>query len=252
MISKIQLDRYNNFINNRKNRHIPKKGTEKHHIQPRSVGGSDEPDNMIRLTLREHFVAHKLLYRAYKSDALSRAFYMMSNRIGVKTSRDYEEARNHFRSKVSNMMKNRLKNDPTVLENFINMVNNNWKDSAHIERHSKRSSTNMKRLNTDIEFSEKRLKGLETYHSTNDSSIKSKISNWTRQSEKWLKAQYYYDKWVESGRPCDTTGFIRCLGGKNSTEWNKYQSFHLRFVKQGWIPNQDEVWISWSHNFKTT
>lgn len=35
--------------------------TEKHHIVPRSLGGSDSADNIVKLTAREHFICHWLL-----------------------------------------------------------------------------------------------------------------------------------------------------------------------------------------------
>jgi hypothetical protein len=37
------------------------KNTEKHHIVPRSLGGSNDESNIVRLTYREHFLAHLLL-----------------------------------------------------------------------------------------------------------------------------------------------------------------------------------------------
>ena len=40
--------------------------TESHHIVPRSLGGTDDSDNLVRLTAKEHFVAHCLLARMYK------------------------------------------------------------------------------------------------------------------------------------------------------------------------------------------
>lgn len=36
---------------------------ERHHIVPRSLGGSDDEDNLVLLTAREHFLCHWLLYR---------------------------------------------------------------------------------------------------------------------------------------------------------------------------------------------
>ena len=39
--------------------------TERHHIVPRCLGGSDDPANLVRLTAKEHFLAHKLLVRMY-------------------------------------------------------------------------------------------------------------------------------------------------------------------------------------------
>jgi len=35
--------------------------SEKHHIKPRSLGGDDSPENLIRLTPEDHFFAHLLL-----------------------------------------------------------------------------------------------------------------------------------------------------------------------------------------------
>lgn len=37
---------------------------EKHHVVPRSLGGTDDSSNIIRLTPREHYIAHRLLYHA--------------------------------------------------------------------------------------------------------------------------------------------------------------------------------------------
>ena len=35
--------------------------TEKHHIIPKSLGGSDQDANLVKLTAREHFICHRLL-----------------------------------------------------------------------------------------------------------------------------------------------------------------------------------------------
>lgn len=44
--------------------------TEKHHIIPRCMGGSDEPDNLVNLTAEEHYVAHQLLCKIYPNNEL--------------------------------------------------------------------------------------------------------------------------------------------------------------------------------------
>jgi hypothetical protein len=38
---------------------------EKHHIIPKSLGGSNKKENLINLTAREHFICHLLLIRMY-------------------------------------------------------------------------------------------------------------------------------------------------------------------------------------------
>jgi hypothetical protein len=53
---------YNNITENAKNR-ILSDYTESHHIQPRSLGGSDDVTNLVDLTPREHFICHWLLVK---------------------------------------------------------------------------------------------------------------------------------------------------------------------------------------------
>jgi len=94
-------DRYHRFISSRAARSIPRgTGIERHHINPRCLGGDDSPGNLIKLTRREHFIAHRLLRRAYPdSHGLQFAFFSMCNskrydyRIEERRSRDYEKAR---------------------------------------------------------------------------------------------------------------------------------------------------------------
>lgn len=51
---------YNNIINRAKAR-VLDGYAENHHIIPRSLGGTDIPENLVRLTAREHFICHLLL-----------------------------------------------------------------------------------------------------------------------------------------------------------------------------------------------
>lgn len=51
---------YYNIINRALSRSISGY-TEKHHIIPRSLGGSDSPENLAILTAKEHYIAHLLL-----------------------------------------------------------------------------------------------------------------------------------------------------------------------------------------------
>lgn len=73
---------------------------ENHHIKPSSLGGTDQKDNLVLLTLREHFVAHKLLVRMYEGKQRAKmavALFMMSNTRGVRiSSKLYEEGRLAF------------------------------------------------------------------------------------------------------------------------------------------------------------
>jgi len=53
--------------------------TECHHIIPRCMGGTDDPDNLVELTAKEHFIIHKLLYKLHPTnDKLFYAYRMMA------------------------------------------------------------------------------------------------------------------------------------------------------------------------------
>lgn len=64
--------------------------TELHHIIPRSHGGSDENDNLVELTLKEHCLAHKLLNKIYPDCAKMQTAY---NFMCTKGSRYYVQVR---------------------------------------------------------------------------------------------------------------------------------------------------------------
>lgn len=93
---------------------------EKHHIIPRSLGGTDEPNNLVKLTAREHFICHALLAEIYESESvewikMNHAFMMMKaeseDHGGHRyiNSRLYELKRKDF-SKVMSYVQNGSKN----------------------------------------------------------------------------------------------------------------------------------------------
>jgi hypothetical protein len=61
-----------------------------HHIEPRCFGGSDESSNLVSLTLREHFVAHRLLARIYPDhEKINYAYKMMSRDGEIKNGHHF-------------------------------------------------------------------------------------------------------------------------------------------------------------------
>jgi hypothetical protein len=69
---------------------------EKHHIVPRSIGGSNVASNLVNLTAREHFIAHMLLPRMCISQnhrlRLNCAISMMRTEC-KNSSRSYQRER---------------------------------------------------------------------------------------------------------------------------------------------------------------
>ncbi len=49
-----------------------------HHILPKSSGGSDEPQNLIKLSYKDHVIAHYILYKANPTNSNWIAYRLMS------------------------------------------------------------------------------------------------------------------------------------------------------------------------------
>jgi len=95
---------YTNLIKRATDRSVPKEVyTELHHIVPKCMGGTDDQHNLVRLTGREHFVAHLLLVKIYPHDSkLVYAAMRMAHQCN--SGRYYEWLRKRHSENVSDMM----------------------------------------------------------------------------------------------------------------------------------------------------
>jgi len=94
---------------------------ERHHVIPRCIGGSNNASNLVDLTAREHFIAHKLLCEIYPNDhKLLYAYWLMANKTQSNTqqrnytvsSREYE----HIKLLISDARKSFTHSDETKLK----------------------------------------------------------------------------------------------------------------------------------------
>jgi hypothetical protein len=102
--------RYDKFIDSLREQEISGY-TERHHILPKSLGGANAKTNIIKLTPRQHYIAHWMLWKIH-GGAMTRAFFLMSHedrnhRINSKT---YSLAR----EKYSEEVKEQLAKKPNV------------------------------------------------------------------------------------------------------------------------------------------
>lgn len=70
---------YESLIETSIKRPRPTGYTEKHHILPKSMGGTDLKENIAILSAREHFIAHLLLARIFNNREMWSAVYMMAS-----------------------------------------------------------------------------------------------------------------------------------------------------------------------------
>jgi hypothetical protein len=73
--------------------------TERHHIIPKCIGGTDDVDNLVDLTAREHFIAHKILCRIHPSHkGIQLAFWAMVVYKSKKNQREYKISAREYES----------------------------------------------------------------------------------------------------------------------------------------------------------
>jgi hypothetical protein len=107
---------YNTIIQRAQTRNLPPEMyVERHHIIPRSLGGTNDSDNLVVLTAREHFVCHLLLTKmtegTTRNKMISAVFYLTGrgkakkrNNV-IKTSHLYQQLKKEFSEYNSKMHK---------------------------------------------------------------------------------------------------------------------------------------------------
>jgi len=123
------LDRYIKFITFAKNLAVGDKYVESHHILPQSMGGLNDDNNLVKLSARQHYLAHWMLWKAYKSKEMTFAFFSMSNQSNQYqgrnrkiNSRIYENLRNEFSTLLSKTAEDKWQ-DPAYRQKHIDTNN---------------------------------------------------------------------------------------------------------------------------------
>jgi hypothetical protein len=205
---------------------------EKHHIIPKSFGGSNKKDNIVLLTLKEHFICHLLLTKmcdgVYKQKMFW-ALHRMSfsrNRVN-KGSASYALARKKF---IKNLRENHpAKIDP---ESFSKKMKNaalmQWKNNdVRKKEASKRMSSLHEKRKTEDENS---------YYETQLLNAKLGAAS---TAKKWETDK----EWAEEQKDKMSA---RVSGNKNPMYGKKIEGEHLEKLSQAtsrkrWICNEDET-----------
>lgn len=143
---------YNRLINKAKTRSSVIDG-EVHHIIPKCLGGDDSCDNLIKLTYREHLIAHMLLMRIFpKNNKLQYALYKLNNYYGSsKSSRSYERIRKKF---IEHQRTRMLINNP------MSGKTSPMKGKKHSKKTKKKISDKAKQLFKNKEYRDRHRRGV--------------------------------------------------------------------------------------------
>ena len=118
---------YNNIIQRAKDR-ILKPPYEKHHIVPKSLGGNNLKENIVKLTAHEHFVCHLLLTKMVEGKSREKMVYAawsMANR----------ENQNQQRHKITGRIYSILRQEYSKVKAVHTKLNNPMHDPGIRQRH---------------------------------------------------------------------------------------------------------------------
>lgn len=121
------LKAYNNIVEKASSRGLRKNKkkfgyTEIHHIKPRCIGGTDDKENLVQVTAREHFILHLLLTKIYPDE---HGIIIAAHFIGCLSSSRYDYKVN---SRISEYLK--IKNS---VSNGI-LTKARWEDPIYREK----------------------------------------------------------------------------------------------------------------------
>lgn len=239
---------YDELINRSKNRILEDSiYIEVHHIIPKCIGGTDETDNLVKLTAREHFLAHKLLCEIYpNNDNIIFSAWMMANTrkktlndIFKVSSREYQYLRElfvttrtgkkHSKETINRMKKPKSNEHKEKMSKAALGRQGYWKGKSHSKTHRLKISKSRVDFKHTLETKKKiskKLKGREISKECIEK-IRSKVSKPVFQLDldgnilkKWKSAKQVFK---EIG--ISNTDISSCCSGRLKTaggfKWKK-------------------------------
>lgn len=141
----------------------PQGYTERHHIIPKSLGGSNDSDNLVVLTGREHYMAHRLLCKFTEGVANQKMWLALHRMIHGKlspsvTSREYEYFRLQWKKAASD--RHPSKHDSSWGLRISTILKEGWKESEERRKQTGNifSESHAKRKQEDPDYFTKQKK----------------------------------------------------------------------------------------------
>lgn len=213
---------YNNIISKAKSENRKKDKDnyyENHHIIPKSLGGDNSKENLVLLSAREHFIAHKCLVKIYENKdsnsyfkmciAMNRFMYSKNSNEYKISSRDYETYRKLHALGISNLLSNRCfseehkKSISLGLKKYYKENDHPWTGKTHSEKTKEKMSAKQRGKNnpqygkqrTEIE-KEKISKTMKGHKKSKETIEKFKSRKWSEEKKKQIseKLKEYHDR----------------------------------------------------------
>lgn len=182
---------YNNIISNAKSRILTEFSYyEIHHIIPKSLGGNNSNENLVKLSAREHFICHLLLTKitiGVDKRNMNFAFWSLSNKRKNSSnieaydyyinSRFYQRAKENFSFENSKTHKGKILSQETK-----NKISKAHKGKKLSEDHKKKINPKGRILSDDTKDKISkgqigRIGGMQNKHHSEETKLKISIGN---------------------------------------------------------------------------
>jgi hypothetical protein len=205
--------------------------SEKHHIVPRCLGGTDEATNLVSLTPEEHYLCHLLLVKIYPNNIrlVRAAMFMVS---ANKDQKRNNKAYGWLKRQYSEYMKG--PNNPQKLN----------------PRSGERHHTFNRKI--EFNFTEEGRKVLSD-KMLGDKNPVAGVKPWNHpratdySKSVWKKADVLYNLWISNNKPSYSKLYY-LDNGRCYTNESKVIGPYMNMVKyfrNGWIPTEDTEWTQY-------
>jgi hypothetical protein len=186
-------------------------GYEVHHILPVSLGGSKyKKANLIKLTCREHFIAHRILAKMYRGKKKYKMIYALKRMMDPGrckiTARTYQHIREQF---VKTMIKEWKDPSGARRNGIVKMgkkIKEGWQDKDYREHQSQvhkeyaqnnqeQYSNEMKRRWQDPEFREKVLAKRKKLYATAEYKKKTSLKRLAKWQDPAYRSKVIAARW---------------------------------------------------------
>ena len=199
--------------------------SEKHHIIPRCIGGTDEASNLVSLTPEEHYLCHLLLVKIHPTNIklVKAAMFMVSSNNNVKrNNKAYGWLKRQYPEYMSGP------NNPSTLNGTWNKGITGYKNKVNFSEDTiAQMSERMKDKNP--------CAGIKPWNHPRATDYSKSV---------WKQADSLYKLWQNNSQPSYSKLYY-LANGKCYTSENKVIGPYMNIVKyfrNGWVPTQDTEW----------
>lgn len=204
--------------------------SEKHHIIPRCLGGTNEASNLVSLTPEEHYICHLLLVKIYPGNVgLVRAamFLTSSSNDSPRNNKMYGWLKRKYSESIKgsgNPNYNGIARKKYIEEHGIpktskDYITKEWRDNI-----SKRMLGN-----------KNPIAGVKPWNHPRATDYSKSV---------WMKADEIYQIWTNNSKPsyCRLYTLVNNIYYTNESKVIGPYMNIVKYFRNGWIPTEDKEW----------